>query len=75
MCILSKFADDTKMSGVVDTVEGRDAIHRDVDPREPNEVQEGQGEVLHVSQSNPRREYRLREELLESGPVVMTRGS
>jgi len=29
-CTLSKFTDDTKRSGVVDTIEGRDTIHRDL---------------------------------------------
>ena len=74
---LSKFADDTKLSSVIDIAEGRDDIQMDLDKLErwvlvnPLRFNKAKCKVLHLGHGNLRYVYKLGEKLLQKDLGVL----
>jgi len=79
-CTLSKFADDTKLSGVVSLPEGQDTIQRDLDELEKwahmnlMRFNKATCKLLYPAQGNTQYQYGLGDEGIESSPAKKVLG-
>ncbi|TRZ07880.1 hypothetical protein HGM15179_019228 [Zosterops borbonicus] len=71
-CLFSKIADDTKLGGVTNAPEGCSGIQKDLDrlerwaEKECLKFNKGKCKILHLGRNNPRYQYKLGADLLES---------
>jgi len=73
-CTLRKFANGTKLCGMINTLEGRNAIQRDLDRFERwahvnlMRFSKAKCKMLHIDRDNPKHKCRLDRERIESSP-------